>query len=332
MLKDMRKYNQLRQRERDQIDVLNRKGESCAAIGKKLKRDKSTIARELKRNSSPEYHCYLAHRASQRANERKHRAVHRERLRDPLVRAYVLAKLKEDWSPEQIAGRIRTDHPGLKVSHEAIYQYIYAKDTVDRKGLIASLKRSHRKRRHKGLYRHQKKTKIPNRVSIDQRPAQVQARRQFGHWETDSLISRKSKAALNSLTERKSRLLRLTGLRQKSARHTARAVIRHLKDLPPAARRTLTLDNGTENTGHELITLETDIQCYFAHPYHSWERGTNENTNGLIRYYLPKGTDFSTISKQQLQFIENRLNNRPRKCLGFKTPNEVAASCVALHG
>jgi IS30 family transposase len=148
----------------------------------------------------------------------------------------------------------------------------------------------------------------------------------------DSLVSRKSKAALNSLVERKSRLLCLTGLRQKSGHYTARAVIRHLKDLPPKARLTLTLDNGTENAGHESITRKTDIKCYFAHPYHSWERGTNENTNSLIRYYLPKGTDFSTITKQHLKFIEKRLNNRPRKCLGFKTLNEVAASCVALHG
>lgn len=328
----MKKYNQLSQKERDLIDIFSRKGESCAAIGKKLKRDKSTITRELKRNSSSLYHCYLAHRANQRAKERRSQAVHRTRLRNPLVRAYVLAKLKEDWSPEQIAGRIGIDHPGLRISHEAIYQYIYDKDTANCKELIASLKRSHGKRRQKGLYRQKKKTKIPNRVSIEKRPAQVDSRKQFGHWETDSLVSRKSKAALNSLVERKSRLLCLTGLRQKNAHYTARAVIRHLKDLPPKARLTLTLDNGTENTGHELITRKTDIKCYFAHPYHSWERGTNENTNGLIRYYLPKGTDFSIITKQQLEFIEKRLNNRPRKCLGFKTPNEVAASCVALHG
>jgi len=328
----MKKYNQLSQKERDLIDILSRKGESCTTIGKKLKRDKSTIAWELKRNCSSLYHCYLAHRANQRAKERRSQAVHRERLKNPLVRAYVLAKLKEDWSPEQIAGRIGIDHPGLRISHEAIYQYIYAKDTSNSKELIASLKRSHCKRRHKGLYRHQKKTKIPNRVSIEKRPAQVEARKQFGHWETDSLVSRKSKAALNSLVERKSRWLCLSGLRQKSAQCTARAVIRHLKDLPSKARLTLTLDNGTENTKHELITRKTDIKCYFAHPYRSWERGTNENTNGLIRYYLPKGTDFSTITKKQLKFIEKRLNNRPRKCLGFKTPNEVATSCVALHG
>lgn len=328
----MRNYKQLNQKEREIIDVLKRKGESCAAIGKKLNRNKSTIARELKRNSSSEYHCYLTHQANQRANKRKHKAVCRQRLKNPRLRAYVLAKLKEDWSPEQIAGRIRIDHSDLKVSHEAIYQYIYAKETSNREQLIASLKRAHRMRRHKGLYRKQKKTKIPNRISIDQRPLHVQTRKQFGHWETDSLISRKSKAALNSLIERKSRLLCLTKLNQKTANNTAMAIIRHLKDLPTKARRTLTLDNGTENAAHEFITHKTDIQCYFAHPYHSWERGTNENTNGLIRYYLPKGTDFSTISKQSLQFIETRLNNRPRKCLKFKTPNEVAASCVALHG
>jgi IS30 family transposase len=156
-------------------------------------------------------------------------------------------------------------------------------------------------------------------------------RKEFGHWETDSLVSRKSSAALNSTTERKSKLLFLTKMPAKTAKETSGIIIdERFKELPFYARTTLTLDNGTENVQHGYITAKLGTKCYFAHPYHSWERGTNENTNGLIRWYLPKGTDFSKITNKQIMFIESALNNRPRKCLGFKTPIEVASSFVAL--
>jgi transposase, IS30 family len=197
--------------------------------------------------------------------------------------------------------------------------------------LINCLRRAHRKRKQRGIGRKERKTKIPNRISIDARPKIVETRRQFGHWEGDSLISSKSTTALNSLTERKSRLLLLTKLKRKGSMETKDAVISRLQHLPPEARRSLTLDNGTENTQHQEITATLGTKCFFAHPYSSWERGTNENINGLARWYLPKGTDFAKITEQQLSHIESLINNRPRKCLKFKTPNEIVFPSVALH-
>jgi IS30 family transposase len=235
------------------------------------------------------------------------------------------------WSPEQIAGRLPKDHPGQSINHEAIYQFIYHRQTPDRLEMINQLRRAHKKRRNKGIGRKERKTKIPNRIPIDARPKSVESRNHYGHWEGDSLISRKSKAALNTLTERKSRLVLITKLDRKGAAETNKAVIKRLKKLPAAGRRTLTLDNGTENASHEQLTAKLGIKCYFAHPYASWERGTNENINGLIRWYLPKGTDFSKIDDELIAQIEFLLNSRPRKCLGYKTPLEAAASSVALR-
>ena len=197
--------------------------------------------------------------------------------------------------------------------------------------MINCLRRAHRKRKHKGIGRKERKTKIPNRISIDARPQSVETRHQFGHWEGDSLVSRKSVAALNSLTERKSRLVLLTKLGRKGALETKDAIITRLRHLPPDARRSLTLDNGTENTQHQEITATLGTKCFFAHPYSSWERGTNENINGLVRWFLPKGTDFSKITEQQISRIESLINNRPRKCLKFKTPYEVVFPSVALQ-
>ena len=184
--------------------------------------------------------------------------------RDERTVSYVRSKLSEGWSPEQISGRIGIDHRGLSISHEAIYQYIYDANTTDRKELIDHLRRAHRKRKQKGIARKTHKTKIPNRISIEERPTSVEIRHQFGHWEGDSLVSRKSTVALNSLVERKSRLLMLTKLKRKSMDATSEAVVARLQGLPDKARRTLTMDNGTENAGHEKITMEIGIKCYFC--------------------------------------------------------------------
>jgi IS30 family transposase len=250
-------------------------------------------------------------------------------LKNEKIQRYVRQKLKLNWSPEIIAGRLKKN--GQSISHEAIYQFIYHRDTPDREQLISQLCRAHRKRRIKGKGRKVRKTKIPNRVSIDTRPKAIDQRKQIGHWEGDTLISRKSKAALHSLTERVTRLLRLSKLKSKSASETNKAVAKALRNLPAKAKRTLTLDNGTENAGHEELTEKLGIKCYFADPYAAWQRGSNEQINGLIRRYLPKGTDFSKIDKDQIKKIEKLINNRPRKCLGFKTPLEVARSIVALQ-
>jgi len=327
-----KQYNHLSMSERDTITTMLSEEKKLSEIAKVLGRDKSTISRELNRNSSPEYKLYLSHRAQQRADEKRKQAGKRPRLKNERIISYVHTKLKEGWSPEQISGRITIDQPESSISYEAIYQYIYHPETEGRQDLIQCLRRAHRKRKNKGIGRKQRKTKIPNRVSIEERPPSVEARREAGHWESDSLVSRKSLAALNSMVERKSRLLMLTKLNRKTSAATKEAVVKRLKDLPEDARRTLTMDNGTENAEHQEITAAIGIQCYFAHPYASWERGTNENTNGLIRWYLPKGTDFNTISNEQVKRIESLINNRPRKCLGFKTPIEVASSFVALQG
>jgi len=306
-------------------------GKGLGEIARAVDRNKGTISRELKRNSSAGYQCYTPCRAQHRSDERRKAASRRPRLNDECLRKYVQEKLAIGWSPELIAGRLPLEHPGLSISHEAIYQYIYHPKTAGREHLVACLRRAHRKRKQKGIGRKERKTKIPNRVPIEARPKSVESRRTYGHWEGDSLVSRKSLAALNSLTERKSRLLLLTRLLRKGSEETKLAVIGRLHALPAHMRRTLTLDNGTENAQHEGITAEIGIKCYFAHPYASWQRGTNEHINGLIRWYLPKGTDFSKISDEQIAQIESLINNRPRKCLGFKTPLEVASSCVALR-
>jgi transposase, IS30 family len=324
-------YVQLSLSERDLITAMRAEAKSVREIAQALGRSPSTISRELRRNASPEYRLYLSHRAHSRAQQRRKAASRRPRLKSPRLVAYVRAKLEMGWSPEQISGRLRLESPELTVSPEAIYQYIYHPQTEGRSELIGYLRRAHRRRKSRGIGRKEQKTKIPNRIPIDSRPEAVETRSQFGHWEGDSLVSRKSKEALNSLVERKTRWLRLTRLLRKSAQATNAAVVARLGGLPARARRSLTLDNGTENASHEELTASLGLRCYFAHPYASWQRGTCEYTNSLIRWYLPKGTDFRTISDAQIARIESLINNRPRKCLGFRTPNEVASRYVALR-
>ena len=326
-----KQYRHLSIDEREQIAQLKNEGTGLREIARQLGRDKGTISREVKRNGAPLYSSYTPCRAQHRSDERRRTASRRERLRDEVIRGYVREALFEGWAPEQISGRLSLKHPGLSISAEAIYQYIYDAKSEDREDLIACLRRSHKKRKQRAVGRKQKKTKIPNRISIEERPQAVEGRRTYGHWEGDSIISRKSTFALNSLTERKSRLILITRMKRKGAKETLDAVTNRLGVLPQKFRRTLTLDNGTENTKHEVITEGIGVKCYFAHPYASWERGTNENANGLVRWYFPKGTDFAKITDDQVAFVESRLNNRPRKCLGFRTPIEAAASSVALR-
>ena len=323
-----RGYKQLSLDERYRIAEMKSDGLSLRVMAKELGRSPSTLSRELGRNSTPEYHVYRSHRAHERAVKRKQEAGQRPRLKNDQVVAYVRAMLSEDWSPELIAGKIGKALPKQSISHEAIYQYIYHPKTDGREELIGQLVRGHRKRKAKGIGRKERKTKIPNRVSISERPVSADNRNRYGHWEGDSIVSRKSLWALNSLVERKSRLLFLTRIRRKTAEQTMDTVIRRLQVLPVKARLTLTMDNGTENARHEDITKAIGIQCYFADPYASWQRGANEQVNGLVRRYFPKGTDLSKITDEQVAWVESRINNRPRKCLGYKTPNEVAS--VAL--
>jgi IS30 family transposase len=324
-----KEYKQLSLKERDRITEMKSEGMSLRAIAKELERSPSTLSRELKRNGTPAYMVYLSHRAHERAVKRKKESGQRGRLKDKQTVVYVREKLKEGWSPELIAGKIGQDIRGASISYEAIYQYIYHPSTEGREEIIGQLVRGHRKRKSKGIGRKERKTKIPNRVPIEERPISADNRSRYGHWEGDSLVSRKSLAALNSLVERKSRYMFLTRLQRKSSEQTKDAVIRRLQKLPKKARRSLTVDNGTENARHEEITKAIGTRCYFAHPYASWQRGSNEQVNGMVRRYFPKGTDFSKITDEQVAWVESRINNRPRKCLGYKTPAEVATVALA---
>jgi IS30 family transposase len=324
-------YRHISLEERDRIAEMKSLGQTVTEMAMALGRSKSTLSRELRRNATPAYKVYLSHRAHERAVTRKQEAGSRPRLKNDQVVSYVRNKLEQGLSPELIAGRIELEQSGLSISHEAIYQYIYHPKTEGRAELIGLLVRGHRKRKSKGIGRKERKTKIPNRIPIEDRPLSVENRSRFGHWEGDSLVSRKSLAALNSLVERKSRLLLLTRLQRKTAELTTDAVILRLQELPEKVRRTLTLDNGTENAQHEAITEAIGIQCYFARPYASWQRGTNESVNGLVRRYFPKGTNFRKITDEQVAKVESLINNRPRKCLAYKTPIEVASAFVALR-
>lgn len=310
---------------------------SVRSIAKLLNRSPSSISREIRRNNTPErYRQYTPRAAHQRALiKRKSRGRHL-RLKNPGIRSYVIEHLKKGWSPEQIAGRLPIDHPGESISPEAIYQYIY--HPVSRSGynrlckggidLRPYLKRRHRLRVKKGG-RKAWRLLNPHRPSIDDRPVEANKRRRFGDWEGDLIVSKKSLAVLQSLVDRKTGFLLLSKMERGTAEEMHRVVRQALRLLP---RATLTLDNGPENTCWSELQRDLGIACYFAHPYHSWERGTNENTNGLVRWYLPKGTDFAHVPDSLIATIQAALNHRPRKRLGYRTPVEVFSEGVALQG
>lgn len=302
---------------------------SIRDIARELGRPPSTVSREINRNAIGLKPKYIPRLAQERAKERVLNRGRRERLKSKEIRDYVLIMLKGHYSPEQIAGRINIDIPGTKISYEAIYKYIYAQYHRNGYGrctgddLRIYLKRHHKTRHPKYIPYRPQRLKIVDAISISERPKEIELREKLGHWEGDSVVSNQSKYRLNTLVERKSGFLFMTKVNNGTANETSQAVINRLNLLPKNKRRTLTLDNGSENSGHKIITSALGTKCYFARPYHSWERGTNENTNGLIRYYFPKKTDFAKISEEEIKRVENILNNRPRKRLHWLTPNEV---------
>lgn len=315
-----RKYSQLNLEDRERIAILKAEGKSIRQIGKELGKSHSTIIRELKRNAPPiRQGKYLPHKAQERAKMKKVLAGWRPRLKRPLIESYVKYHLKMGWSPEQIAGRLPLDYAGLFISHEAIYQYIY-NESPD---LIGCLARRHKKRHIKGHPRKYKKCRIPNRISITERPPEIGERNNVGHWESDLAVSGVGKAALNVLVERRSRYTLITKLPDKTALFNRQAILNRLTDFAPFVRQSITYDNGPENTDHQFLNRHLGTKSYFCQPYHSWEKGTVENTIGLIRRFAPKKTNFELVKEDNVKFIEKRLNGRPRKCLSYQTPSEV---------
>lgn len=325
-------YKHLSSEERDKIAILRAKGLSYETIALAIARDKTTVYRELNRNKSSVYNVYLPHKANARAKERKRNSGKRPRLKNLMIKNYVTTKLKLGWSPEQIAGRISKDHPNLSISHEAIYQYVYNKETRKTVNLITYLPRAHKKRKLFGQGHHHSNIHIPSRVSIDKRPQHINKRFEPGHWEADTITSRQSKKALAVSLERRSRLLHIKKLSAKESRKIVCALKSTIGLYPESLRRTITYDNGCENVEHERVNKALGTKSYFCNPYHSWEKGSIENSIGLVRRFLPKNTNFAIVSYARIRKIENLLNNRPRKCLKFQTPSEVLSSIVALTG
>jgi IS30 family transposase len=320
------KFRHLTQKDREQIDVLVREGYTLQKIAEEIGCDTSTISRELQRNISEKHKKYVASIAQTKAINRKSYCVKKSKFDNPILVSYIKSKLKESWSPEQISGRLKKEHPQMCVSHESIYQYIYSLDHVERKELISLLSRSHKTRRRKYTDKTGPKTKILNRVGIEQRPSVVNERKEPGHWETDTMVCKSNIPAINTTVERVTRFAIISKLNRKNAYNKARALIDRLSQINQELRRSITYDNGTENAGHTMVNYSLGTKSYFAHPYHSWERGSNENINGLIRRFIPKKTDLRSVSEEQLVEIEHKLNSRPRKCLGYRTPFEVASS------
>lgn len=325
-IKRKAKFHHLNQRDRERIDILIREGYTHKEIAEKIGRNPSTISREIERNLSKDCKKYVASIAQNKTLNRKSYCVKKLKFDNPELVSYVKNKLKESWSPEQISGRLKKDHPNIYASYETIYRYIYSMSDTEHKELISLLPRSHKKRKRKYLNKIGRKTKIFNRIGIEQRPLIVNERKEPGHWETDTMVCKSNIPAINTTIERVTRLVIISKLNKKNAYNKACSLIDRLSKINGSLRRSITYDNGTENAGHVKVNKSLGTKSYFAHPYHSWERGSNENVNGLIRRFIPKKTDLYSVTEKQLSEIEYKLNNRPRKCLNYNTPFEVASS------
>lgn len=292
----------------------------------------STLSRELKRNVSS-YNSYDPVLAQQRAEEKKRVArkpVYLETYPEVLDTVINLIQEKR-YSPEIISKTMR-EYIGMSVSHETIYQYIYlrARPTL-KKELIKYLKQ-HKKRRGAKRKGSETRGKIPNITEIHERPLSVENRNRYGHWEGDQVLGKDHQSGIGTIVERKSRYLLIVPLLEgKDAESTRIAFKDRFDTLPSKAKKTMTYDRGKEMSEHELFTDQSGIKVFFADPYSPWQRGTNENTNGLIRMWFPKGTDFSLVSREELQKVEDLINNRPRKCLDWRTPKEVLFGSVAFR-
>lgn len=307
--------------EREQIAQFWNQGFSRAEIGRRLGRHPSTIGRELARNCQGG--VYWASSAQQHAAARRQRRPHK--LDDPRLNEYVRAGLAERWSPEQIAGRARRQFPRQRrrqVSHTTIYRWIASSPQRPRWESLLRFGRRPKEPERRG--------KLPARAEITGRPAIVDQRRRFGDWEGDTIVGKQRRGGLVTLVERKSGFALVAKVQRLKSRIVARAITRQLQPLPKQLRHTATFDNGKEFAAHEQIARATDVDVYFARPYHAWERGCNESFNGLVRQFFPKGTDFTGISPLQVKHVLDLLNDRPRKRLGYRTPREVLEQHFAV--
>ena len=311
-------------------------GESLRSIAARLGRPTSTLSREVARNGGRRR--YRAARAHRSAHARARRPKKHRLARHPHLAAAVEAGLAKRWSPEQIASRLRMEHPedpSWWVSHEAIYQSLYVQGRGGlRAELITALRSGRTCRRKKGPNPGRgKRGRIVDPVLISERPAEVEDRAVPGHWEGDLVLGRSGRSQVATLVERTTRFVVLVHLPGDRKAETVRdAMQRKIATLPEAMLRSITWDQGKEMATHAAFKVDTGIQIYFCEPHHPWQRGTNENTNGLLRQYLPRSLDFSELSEADLDAIADELNGRPRETLGWRTPSEKFAELVAMAG
>lgn len=310
----MSSYKHLSLEERYYIATERRSGRSANSMAAALGRSQSTISREIKRNRSRG--GYKACVAQEKA-KRRQRTRPRPHKLTKSVKLKVRARLKRDWSPEQVAGRMNLKH-GISLHHETIYRFVSDDKHVGGE-LFKHLR--HQKTYRKRYGRPGSRSGIPGRVDIDKRPASANNRRRVGDWEADLMTGKRHKGYIVTIDDRKSKLRMAALLRNKNAEDVKDAIVRLLAPIPELAK-TMTFDNGKEFTQHSKIVEELDCKTYFCKPYHAWERGQNENANGLLRQYFPKNTDLTKVTLKEIKQAISKLNNRPRKCLGYKTPGE----------
>ena len=312
----MKKYSQLTEVQRYQIEALKKAKKDQQEIAVILGVSSSTISRELKRNTGQR--GYRPKQAHIKALTRREEACKVIKMTAEVV-TLIEAKIRLDWSPEQVSGWLNEEQ-AISISHERIYQHVWADKRQDGT-LYKHLRHSHKKRK-KQYGSKDKRGQIRNRVSIDERPEIVEQKTRIGDWEIDTVIGQNHQGALVTIVDRVSKFTLIKKVDSKHAEVVTEATITLLK---PYLDKTLTItaDNGKEFAGHESMTEQLNAAVYFAHPYHSWERGLNENTNGLIRQYFTKGSSFENITDEQVEDVMNKLNHRPRKTLNYKTPHSV---------
>lgn len=307
--------------ERERLFKLHGEGWTMRRIATTLGRDVSTISRELRRNRHEILRTYLPDTAQRKSDGRKRNGRKARYVdKNPKLGRYIQSCLAEDWSPEQISGRMR-EETGWYLNLESIYQYVYSLDGPQRL-LRMHLRRRHairRRKRGRKVYH----GKIGGRVDISLRPASVESRSVFGHWEGDSMQFQGQRQMLATHTERKTRYMVVLDPQQITAKARSSCMIHGFEVFPKSARRSMTVDNGHEFSDHKAVTQSLDMPFYFARPYASYQRGTCENQNGLLRWYLPRSVDLRTLAPERLKEIVAKINNRPRKCLNFRKPAEV---------
>lgn len=328
----MRTYQRLSLTEREEISRKLACGSSMRIIARWLNRSPSTISREIYQAGFVDRTYYRAVWSQYHANKMRHQLrKNRKLFMNALLRKEVLFYLRKNWSPEQIAKRLRILYPNdmdMRISHETIYSYIYVLPRGQlKRNLISSLRRHHKHRRKANGSRRQGGA-IQDYLSIEERPQEVANRTIPGHWEGDLIVGKRNASAIGTLVERTTRMTFLVKLINQDAGIVRKAFADEFHHLPKGLKKTLTYDQGAEMSQHKLFTKDTAITVYFAHPNSPWERGSNENTNSLIRQYFPRGTDFSRISNARLKEVQDELNDRPRKTLEFYTPHEKFAELL----